>query len=283
MKWIIITGLSGAGKTVALRALEDMGAYCIDNLPVGLLPDMVQQIQPVINLYCAIGVGIDARNIGLQNISHLLAQLKKQAICYKIIYLTADDSTLTQRFSETRRKHPLSNQQRALSEAIQQEKHLLQPLATQADLHIDTSKLNLYDLRQLIHARVSVCQADNRTLVIQSFGFKYGVPADADFVFDVRCLPNPHWQAQLRPLTGKDLPVIAFFQQHAQVADMLQSLINFLQQWLLQFKHDNRHYLTVAVGCTGGHHRSVYFAEQLFAHFEYFYPQVLLRHRQLPH
>lgn len=281
MKWIIVTGLSGAGKTVALRSLEDMGIYCIDNLPVSLLPAMVDQIHPVEDSYRGVAIGIDSRNIGLQNISQLLNELKQRGIVYHIIYLTASNAALIKRFSETRRQHPLSQHNLSLSEAIEKEKVLLSPLASQADFHIDTSQLNLYMLRDLIRLRVTACQTDTGTLVFQSFGFKYGLPVDADFVFDVRCLPNPHWQINLRSLTGKDAPVIKYFRSHEQVELLLNQLIEFLETWLVQFKQDNRHYLTIAIGCTGGKHRSVYITEHLYQHFRTFYPQVLLRHREL--
>ena len=281
MKWVIVTGLSGAGKTVALHALEDMGMYCIDNLPVGLLPAMAEQVESVKAHYCGVAIGIDARNLNLQNIMTLLSAVQQQGIEYQVIYLYASQIALIQRFSETRRQHPLSKQHLSLAEAIVEEKKLLQPLMSLADIHIDTSQFNLYHLRDLIRSRVAVSPVEMGTLVLQSFGFKYGVPSEADFMFDVRCLPNPHWQTQLRSLTGQDVAVIDFFKQHTQVNTMLLQLIDFLSLWLQQFKQENRHYLTIAIGCTGGQHRSVFITEQLYLHFEDFYPQVLLRHREL--
>jgi UPF0042 nucleotide-binding protein len=281
MKLVIVSGLSGAGKTVALHSLEDMGAYCMDNLPVNLLPAIAAQLNRWQTAYSCVAVSIDARNIGLREVAGLLQTLKDSGVHYEILFLDASDEALIKRFSETRRKHPLSFQGVPLAEAIGRERELLEPLSSRADLHIDTTQLHLHQLRDLIRLRLKLQPSQGLTLLFESFGFKYGIPQDADFVFDARCLPNPHWDLRLRPLTGKDQPVIGFLREQSRVQEMLSDLIKFLDTWLPQFEADNRSYLTVAVGCTGGRHRSVYLTEQLAAHFRQRREGVLLRHREL--
>lgn len=280
MKLIIVSGLSGAGKTVALHSLEDMGAYCIDNLPINLLSESIEQISRLRPTYSCLAVGIDARNVALQELSALLsilAQFKKA----EILFLEASDDALLKRFSETRRKHPLTFQDVPLIEAIRQERELLEPLFSRADWRIDTSQLHLPQLRDLIRLRLKLQPQQGLSLLFESFGFKYGIPKDVDFVFDARCLPNPHWDLRLRPLTGKDQAVIDFLQQQAKAQQMLDDLIHFFENWLPQFESENRSYLTVAVGCTGGRHRSVYLVEQLSAYFGKRRADVLVRHREL--
>lgn len=285
MKLIIITGLSGSGKSVALNTLEDLGYYCIDNLPAFMLPGLAEGFTKSNNeRFQLTAVGIDARDptAKLDSISTLLQPLKKQGISYEIIFLEAQDETLIKRFSETRRRHPLSDDEHPLAEAILQERELLAPLLNAADLHIDTTHTNLHELRQIISSRISDRTERELSLLFESFGFKHAVPRDADFVYDVRCLPNPHWQQSLRPLTGKDAAVAEFLEGYDRVTQLKEDIINFLENWIPCFEADGRNYLTIAIGCTGGQHRSVYLTEQLAAHFQKQNRQVQIRHRELP-
>lgn len=282
MKLIIVSGLAGAGKTIALRSLEDMGAYCVDNLPVALLPALTEQLLQVHPIHPCVAVGIDVRTIALQNMPALLQSLDKMTITYEILFLEADEEVLIKRFSETRRKHPLTTPQRPLSEAIAYERQLLTPLADNASIRIDTTHTHVHQLRDLIRLQVKLYVQQSMSLLFQSFGFKYGVPDNIDFVFDVRCLPNPHWEMELRNFTGKEQPVITFLENQQKVKQMLDNLIEFLETWIPQFVMDNRSYLTIAIGCTGGKHRSVYFAEKLAQHFSQTHENVLARHRELP-
>lgn len=281
MKLVIVSGLAGAGKTIALHSLEDMGVYCVDNLPVGLLPAFADQATAFEALYESVAVGIDARTAALHDMPTLLQKLEKMSIHYEVLFLEADDAILIKRFSETRRRHPLTSTQIPLVEAIQLERKLLEPLANRANIRIDTSYTHIHQLRDMIRLRVGLNASKQLSLLFQSFGFKYGLPSDADFVFDVRCLPNPHWQTELRPLTGRDDTVINFLTAQPKVQQMYEQLVNFIEVWLPQFEHDNRSYLTIAIGCTGGQHRSVYLAEQLGAHFNQKRNNVLVRHREL--
>ena len=285
MKLIIITGLSGSGKSVALNTLEDLGYYCIDILPAFMLPGLAEGFTKSNNKrFQLTAVGIDARDptAKLDSISTLLQPLKKQGISYEIIFLEAQDETLIKRFSETRRRHPLSDDEHPLAEAILQERELLTPLLNAADLHIDTTHTNLHELRQIISSRISDRPERELSLLFESFGFKHAVPRDADFVYDVRCLPNPHWQQSLRPLTGKDADVAQFLEGYDRVTQLKEDIINFLENWIPCFEADGRNYLTIAIGCTGGQHRSVYLTEQLAAHFQKQNRQVQIRHRELP-
>jgi UPF0042 nucleotide-binding protein len=280
-KIFIISGLSGAGKTIALHSLEDMGAYCLDNLPVGLLSAFIEQLNQLGKVYECVAVGIDARTLALQNVSVLLETLQLIKIPYEVLFLEAKDAVLIQRFGETRRKHPLTSSHISLAEAIKRERQLLEPLASQATIRIDTSSIYVHQLRDLIRLRVRLQLLPGLTLLFQSFGFKYGIPNDADFVFDVRCLANPHWKPELRNLTGRDEAVIHFLRQEPKVQQMLEQLIHFLATWIPQFAAENRSYLTIAIGCTGGQHRSVYLVEQLARHFSQQRAGVLIRHREL--
>lgn len=281
---IIISGRSGSGKTTALHVLEDIGYYCVDNLPATLLPALTLQLTleaaaPVRK----IAVGIDARNnqSQLQRFDEALDALKPLDIDVDIIYLDADSKTLLKRFSETRRKHPGTKQADiSLSEAIEQEKQLLDPIARAADLKIETSQLNLHDLRDLIHQRID-SERQGMSLLFKSFGFKYGIPVDADLVFDARCLPNPYWVPELRTQSGLDQGVIDFLSHEPPVNDMQNDIIEYLERWLPRFAANNRSYMTVAIGCTGGHHRSVYLTEALQAHFKSIFTNTQTRHRDL--
>lgn len=285
MHMIIISGLSGSGKSIALHTLEDEGFYCVDNLPLGLLPDFTRRMMAQqINIYNQIAVGIDARSGShdLRNFEHIMADVRQNEIKIEIIFLQADITTLFKRFSETRRKHPLTRKGMPLYEAIEIENTLLSPIATQADLILDTTHSNIHQFRSVIKERVlSRNNSDELSLLFQSFGFKHGSPHDSDFVFDVRCLPNPHWESDLRPLTGQDPEVVTFLQAYDEVEMMFVHISDFIQHWIPEFKAQNRYYLTVSIGCTGGQHRSVYLAERLCSHFGDQLPNVSLRHREL--
>jgi len=285
MRLLVLSGLSGAGKSIALQALEDLGFYCVDNLPVGLLPGFVAQMKIMEGRQQThdIAVGIDARNMidDLQDFRQILDNIKSQEISCEVIFIVANDDALIKRFSETRRKHPLTNDEISLIDALAAERHLLNPIADCADLHIDTSHTNVHQLRDQIRDRVGRHATSALSLQFLSFGFKHGHPIDADFVFDVRCLPNPHWDPQLRLQTGRDDDVIEFLQQQPVVKEMLADITRFVERWVPSFESENRSYLTVGVGCTGGQHRSVYLTETLGAHFKQIRERVLIRHREL--
>ncbi len=283
MKLVIVSGLSGSGKSVALHTLEDLGYYCIDNLPAGLLGALVTELSNASSPVARAAVGIDARNLtqSLADINATLEDLQSRQIDSEILYLSCETDTLLKRFSETRRRHPLTYDGLSLAEAIEREQQLLEPIAQCADLSIDTTQTTLHQLRDLIGERL-VRRGDNSlSLLFESFGYKHGIPVDADFVFDARCLPNPHWEPELRRLTGRDQAVCDFLQQEDSVEAMYASLRGFFEQWIPAFAADNRSYLTVAIGCTGGQHRSVYLTERLAAHFRQRYPGVAVRHREL--
>ncbi len=283
MKLVIVSGLSGSGKSVVLDALEDLGFYCIDNLPLALLPAFVEQISssPRRN-YEHAAVGIDARNLSedFQGFPDLLDRISSMGLECEIIFLQADDDTLIKRFSETRRKHPLTRSGVSLAEAIAMERKMLESVAISADWCIDTTHTNVHQLRDKIRAHMQ-SKARTLSLTFLSFGYKHGVPVDADFVFDIRCLPNPHWVPQLRALTGLDREVREFLDRQEPMARMYEDLRDFLERWIPCFEADNRTYMTVAIGCTGGQHRSVYLATRLGQHFEARRENVLVRHREL--
>lgn len=284
MRLLVVSGTSGAGKSIVLHALEDLGFYCIDNLPVSLLAAFAEEmISSARSPYEDAAVGIDARNLAndLQTFPELLKQLDRAGIDCQTLFLDADDNTLIKRFSETRRRHPLTRDGVALADAIARERELLEPIAARADMRLDTSHTNVHQLRELVRARLGEAPTEGLSVLFESFGFKHGVPVDADFVFDVRCLPNPHWEPRLRALTGRDSEVCAFLEGQADVDRMYQSIKTFLETWLPRFEADNRSYLTVALGCTGGQHRSVYFAERLAEHFRTICTRVQTRHREL--
>jgi UPF0042 nucleotide-binding protein len=283
MKLVIISGRSGSGKSTALHVLEDAGYYCIDNLPVGLLPALVEQsVEHFTPEQDRIAICIDARNTleQLANFPTLLDSLPNH-LEISIIYLDADDDTLIKRFSETRRRHPLSNLETGLQDALAKERNMLKPIADQAELTIDTRAMLFHELRQHIQTLASARDNQKMSLLIQSFGFKSGVPSNADLVFDVRCLPNPHWDVNLRAQTGLESGVIEFLQAEQEVAEMTNDIVSYLEKWLPAFEKNNRPYTTVGIGCTGGHHRSVFIAQQLLTHFSTIYPDTQVRHREL--
>lgn len=284
MNLIIISGLSGSGKTVALHTLEDEEYYCVDNLPLGLLPDLVQRVMNrSIQPYENIAVGIDARSDSrdLRRFSEIIKPLRDLNINIQIIYLQAELETLIKRFSDTRRRHPLTRKGLPLAEAIEVERNLLSDIAADSDLFIDTTYTNIHQLRELIREQVIMREINGLSVLFQSFGFKHGTPPDSDFVFDVRCLPNPHWETKLRPLTGLDAEVIDFLQESNDVYQMLEHIRSFLHQWIPKFEQQNRSYLTISIGCTGGQHRSVYIAQQLCEDFRDKIDTVSIRHREL--
>ena len=289
MKLIIVSGLSGSGKSVALHTLEDLGFYCVDNLPLGLLPAFTE-IQWKSRSHTQAAVGIDARNYAgdLDQFPQILEKLRntrddtdRLTLDVEVLFLHADLKTLTKRYSESRRAHPVGAEGVPLTDAIRREEARLEPIRSLADLSIDTSRTHIHQLRDQIRKRVLGREPKAMSLLIQSFGFKHGVPGDADFVFDVRCLPNPHWQSNLRSLTGRDRPVVDFLAAYPQVETMYEQIESFLLEWLPAFQADNRSYLTVAIGCTGGQHRSVYMVERLHGSLSRPFPNIHVRHREL--
>lgn len=285
MKLLIVSGLSGSGKTVALHTLEDEGYYCIDNLHLGLLSAFVKQLMsPRLKLYEEAAVGIDARSgvEELERFGEILREIRDLGIEPQIIFLQAEVDTLLKRFSETRRKHPLTRKGLPLVEAIHLERALLSSIAVEADLVIDTTRTNVHQLSALIRERVRSSDTPSLSLLFQSFGFKHGTPTDSDYVFDVRCLPNPHWEPRLRAQTGRDTEVIDYLQGHPMVEEMFDTLCGFLETWIPRMEEGNRSYLCVSIGCTGGQHRSVYLAERLAEHFRASRGErVATRHREL--
>lgn len=284
MKLIIISGLSGSGKSIALDTLEDCGYYCIDNLPITLFKDFIRHVMlEDKKTYQKTAIGIDARNQSesLLNFSENLNFIREKGIDCDVFYMQAEEATLLQRYSETRRRHPLTDLNLPLKEAIRIEKEILKAIAKHADLVIDTSRTHFHQLRELIKSHVEFNHVHHLSLQIQSFGFKHGIPLDSDFVYDARSLPNPYWVPELRGLTGKDQPVYEFLKSQEIVSEFFQDLAGFLERWIPRFEVENRSYLTVAVGCTGGQHRSVFLVENLAKHFQAANFNVIVRHREL--
>lgn len=258
---LIVTGQSGSGKSSALQVLEDLGYYCIDNLPVALLPEIVLKLDKENNLeQLALGVDVRSTREDLQEFDHVFQELQKQGTV-DVIYLTTSDQELIARFSAARRPHPLSNRFKSLNECIQEEKNLLLPVHLKATITIDTTDKSVHDLKDILLKRLG--QADQLIVILQSFGYKHGIPLDADYVFDVRHLPNPHWDIELRKYSGLDEPVQKFLGSNEQTNEMFQDIDNFLEKWLPAFAEGHRHYITVSIGCTGGQHRSVYIVDRL--------------------
>jgi len=286
MRLVIVSGRSGSGKSTALNVLEDAGFTCIDNLPASLLPTLIKQVRSQANLNDenpAYAVSIDARNdhADLKEFPDFLIALRQQGLNCELLYFDADDSTLLKRFSETRRKHPLSSDSTNLVSAINLESELLSPIANIADLTIDSSHLSIHQLRDLVKKRVAGNDAPGMAVLLQSFGFKHGPASDCDLVFDVRCLPNPHWKQELRKLSGKDPAVVEFLATNADVIAMESDILTFLKSWLPKFASDNRSYMTIGIGCTGGQHRSVFMAEALHKALIESIDNVQVRHREL--
>lgn len=280
---IVLTGLSGGGKTVALRALEDLEFYCVDNLPSALLPQLVNAvIKGDGERHRRIAVGVDVRNRGadFEHMPIVLSELAAAGVQVHLIFLDCRDEVLIKRYSETRRRHPLAMRGLSLADAIAEERKLLRPLMAIAEKVIDSSELNVHQLRRLV--ATGFAQAtEGLTLMFQSFAFRRGLPLDADFVYDARCLPNPHWHPHLRPLSGKDAPVRDFLDAEPLVGEYFADTARWLDDWLPRFEQDDRSYLTISVGCTGGRHRSVYLVEKLAAYYRSRRDGVLTFHREL--
>ncbi|PTC00593.1 RNase adapter RapZ [Thalassospira xiamenensis] len=279
MQLIVVSGRSGSGKTIALRVLEDLGYYCVDNLPMTILPTLVHA---VIDQFDRVAISIDVRNLPERS-DELLDALDflPKKVKPEVLFIDSDEEVLLKRFGETRRLHPLSQHELPLPEALKLEYKLLEPIAERATWRIDSSKLSIHQLSEQVTERVLGKTAAKLIVVFQSFGFKHGVPNDADYVFDARILPNPHWEPELKPLTGKDPAVQHFFQQQPLVTKFIYQLETFLATWLPHFQRSNRSYLTISTGCTGGQHRSVYITEQLAARFADQTFKVQIRHREL--
>lgn len=283
MKLTIISGRSGSGKSTVLHILEDRGYYCIDNLPASLLPALADRLSSDDSKLPNVAVSIDARNISadLQKAPEIISELKARELPTEIVFLDANSQTLLKRFSESRRKHPLTTQSIDLKEAIDIESELLESISTMANLVIDTSTMSLHQLRDLVKNRLLDNKETGMALLFQSFGFKNGVPVDADLVYDVRCLPNPYWDNSLRSLTGLHEEVTKFLESQEEVQDMYDDIRCYLEKWLPKYESNNRSYITVAVGCTGGQHRSVYIGEKLGKFFADKIKNVQIRHRDL--
>lgn len=281
MKLIIISGRSGSGKSTALRALEDAGFNCIDNFPVELLSSLVTNtLADPGRSDARYAVCIDTRSQNLDTFPDFFNGVDQTAIACEVIFLDALTGTLVKRFSETRRRHPLTDDQTDLLQAIESEKVLLGHIADLADLTLDTTLMRGSELVEVIRRQVALEKNPGIAVLFRSFGYKFGVPVDADLVFDIRCLPNPHWKAELRPLTGLDQPVVSYLDHQPEVLEMKADIASFLERWIPRFEADNRTYMTIAIGCTGGQHRSVYMAEKLCAHFNDSFGSVLVRHRE---
>ncbi len=284
MRLLIVSGLSGSGKSVALHVLEDLGFYCIDNLPAALLKsavvDMTSGAAPKSR---DLALGIDARNRpqDLEALPDILMEFRRQNIQVDVIFLQADDDILLKRFSDTRRRHPLAEVAAELKDAIRQERALLSSVINMADLIVDSSRTSIYELADIIRERVERRKSGTLSLLIESFGFKHGLPSDADFVFDLRTLPNPYWTLELRGLTGLDKEVSDFLEAQPNFIAMHDDILAFLQRWIPIYAKANRAYLTVALGCTGGQHRSVYMTEKLSASLKSCHDPVLTRHNEL--
>ena len=285
LRLIIVSGLSGSGKSVVLHVLEDLGYYCIDNLPAGLLLAAVDEIRGEDQgASRSLAVGLDARNhaTNLDVLPDLLHDLQRQGVKTDTIFLHASDEILLKRYGESRRRHPLAEVGTQLRAAIRSERAILAGIELSADLVIDTSTTSIYQLADIIRSRVDRRQTDTLSVLVESFGFKYGIPADADFVFDLRSLPNPYWTMKLRGLTGLDREVQAFLDAQQKYTAMYEDISTFLEQWVPHYQDASRGYMTIAIGCTGGQHRSVYMVEKLAARLRAIHDQVLTRHNALP-
>lgn len=283
MRLIIISGLSGSGKSVALHVLEDLGFYCIDNMPAALLKSLLEEVSRIDDRSAVrVAVGVDARNRqkDLESLPALIDELRKNNVQTDLLFLQASDDILLKRYSETRRRHPLDKHGTELRAAIEKERALLGQVINAADLIIDTSRTSVYELADAIRQRVDRRERNMLSVLIESFGYKNGIPADADFVFDLRCLPNPYWQSELRSLTGHDPAVGAFLDAEPAFVQMYEDILAFLRRWIPEYVSFDRSYLTVAIGCTGGQHRSVYMTEKLANALKQHHEPVLTRHNE---
>lgn len=277
---VLISGLSGSGKSIALNALEDHGYFCVDNLPAGLLPALAGEVERNPERYRRLAVGFDAR-AGAEELERLPEMIDALPLRPRLVFLSADSAVLIRRFSETRRRHPLGSE-RTLGQAIEEERRLLEPLAERADDQIDTSETNIHQLRRMIWALIGPTGEPRiSSLVLESFAFKKGVPRDVDLVFDARCLPNPHWQPHLRAATGLEHPVREFLAAEPLVGEFADDVDRFVRRWLPAWAGEQRSHLTVAIGCTGGQHRSVYLVDQLAARWRELGLRVTTHHREL--
>ena len=284
MRLIIVSGLSGSGKSIALHILEDLGYYCVDNMPAALLKSVIEEVTSDSDDSAKLlALGVDARNRqeDLESLPRLLEELKQQQIQTELLFLQSSDDVLLQRYSESRRRHPLAEHGTALRAAIGKERELLSVIVNAADLIIDTSRTSVYELADTIRERVDRRSTQSLSVLIESFGFKNGIPADADFVFDMRCLPNPYWTVELRGLTGRDKEVSNFLDAQDAFVRMYEDILGFLRRWIPEYDDVHRGYLTVAIGCTGGQHRSVYMTEKLAAALRDMHDPVLTRHNEL--
>ena len=279
MEVIIISGLSGSGKSIALNALEDNDFYCIDNLPVTLLSNISQHLNH--EHQDKVAISVDIRSINIEKLPHVIKEIESLSIKTRLIYLESSTESIVRRFGETRRRHPLANEKLSLADTIEKERVMLAPLA-EIGYKIDTSNMSVNALKKTLNELIQL-KEDNLALQFSSFGYKFGIPLDADFIFDVRCLPNPHYESDLKDLTGIDKPVADFFQNYKEVDKMYKDINHFISEWLTAFKNDQRHSLHIAIGCTGGKHRSVYIANKLFTHFSNPKSQVIIRHRDINH
>jgi UPF0042 nucleotide-binding protein len=284
LRLIVVSGLSGSGKSVALHVLEDLGYYCIDNLPAGLLMSAVDEVRRSGEGSMHLAVGVDARNRAenLDALPELLRQLRSQGVQTDIVFLHASDETILQRYRDSRRRHPLAEQGLQLRAAIETERKVLAEIELSAHLVIDTSTTSIYELADTIRSRVNSRETGSLSVLVESFGFKYGIPADADFVFDLRSLPNPYWTMKLRGFTGLDAEVQAFLEDQEPFGAMFEDISRFLARWVPRYKEAKRGYMTIAIGCTGGQHRSVYMAEKLATALRDIHDPVLTRHNALP-
>jgi UPF0042 nucleotide-binding protein len=279
---VLVTGLSGGGKSTALRAIEDLGFYCVDNLPAALLPEFAAQIRAGATVYSRVALGIDARSPehDLSEIPAWLEGLSGSGINCQMLFLDADSKAIIKRFSETRRRHPLTGDNSALPQAIERENTLLAGLRQRADWVIDTSDTNIHQLRRQVWKCIGA-ENESMTIVLESFAFKRGVPQDVDFIFDARILPNPHWVESLREFSGLDEPVRQWLEQDTAVVRMTRDVLGFLKNWLPEFRRSQRSYVTVGIGCTGGRHRSVYLVDRLAEGLGSEFGKVLIHHREL--
>lgn len=286
MRILIVSGLSGSGKSVALHMLEDLGFYCIDNIPAALLKSFISHtVRSPERTYDRTAIGLDARNTAAEiaSVPRLIDELKRSGIQIEVLFLVASEDELLRRFSETRRKHPMSRDNLDLREAMAQEREILEPIVYAADLVIDTSRMGVHELREIVHQRLEQRAEGRLSITFESFGFKHGIPGDADFVFDARSIPNPYWEPTLRKLTGRDADVVKFLDSQEAAGRLIEDIARFIDARVPEYQANNRGYLTVAVGCTGGQHRSVYIVDRLAERFARHFSNVVTRHSALAH